>query len=89
MKFSIRNMCTPASIYFLLAMIGIVYMFITKFQVYSTLGSLFFVMVWTWFLSYLCSKGFSFISWILLLLPFIGVGFFVMKKASLSNIYSK
>jgi hypothetical protein len=30
-----------------------------------------FVLLWTWFLNFLCSKGYSGISWFLVLLPFI------------------
>jgi hypothetical protein len=30
-----------------------------------------FVAVWTWFLNFLCTQGYTTISWILVLLPFI------------------
>ena len=32
-----------------------------------------YVLVWTWILNKLCSKGFTTVSWLLVLLPFIGM----------------
>jgi len=39
----------------------------------SGIVSLLFVMIWTWFLNYLCKKGYKGISWFLLFLPFLSV----------------
>jgi len=51
-----------------------------------------FIAAWTWFLNFLCSKGYKGISWFLVLLPFLlMLGVFVMamevvKTASASMI---
>jgi len=30
-----------------------------------------FILIWTWFLNFLCSKGYQSISWFLVLIPYI------------------
>jgi hypothetical protein len=70
MVFSINNLCRPATIYFWLALIGILWSLV-KFKFVSAIFSLFFVLLWTALLDYLCGKGYSTISWVLLLLPLI------------------
>lgn len=36
-------------------------------------GKLFYILIWTWLLNMLCSKGFASVSWFLVLLPFIAM----------------
>ena len=71
MKFSVKSLCTPASIYFWISIIGLTIAFLTKFQLSTTVINLFFILLWTYFLNYLCSKGYSTVSWVLVLLPII------------------
>ena len=66
------KLCSPAFIYFVIAIIGIL-MSITKSGIISGLVSLLFVVIWTWFLNFLCKKGYKGISWFLLFLPFLSV----------------
>jgi hypothetical protein len=80
------KLCSPAFIYFIIAIIGIL-MSIRRTGMVSGFVSLLFVMVWTWFLNFLCKKGYKMVSWILLFLPFISV-FMVMAmgvKAGMMN----
>lgn len=82
----LMKLCSPAFIYFIIAIIGIL-MSIRRTGIVSGFVSLLFVMVWTWFLNFLCKKGYKMISWILLFLPFISV-FMVMAmgvKAGMMN----
>jgi|UniRef100_A0A6C0KQA7 hypothetical protein len=67
---SMMNLCTPALVYFVLAIIGVIAAIMNK-GIMSSIISLLFVLLWTWFLNYLCRKGHSGISWFLVLLPFI------------------
>ena len=76
MVFSISNLCRPATIYFWISIIGIL-VSLAKFQFISVIFSAFFTLLWTALLDYLCSKGYSTVSWILLLLPII-IGIFMM-----------
>jgi hypothetical protein len=66
------NLCSPAFIYFVIAIIGII-MAIKRTGFISGIVSLLFVLIWTWFLNYLCKKGYKGISWFLLFLPFLSV----------------
>ena len=67
---SALNLCTPALVYVIISIINIVMTIRYKGLMYG-LGTLVFVLLWTWFLNYLCSKGHSGISWFLVALPFI------------------
>ena len=69
MNFS--KLCTPAMIYFVLSVITLVIGVFTNFHIISLLIKGLFILVWTWFLNYLCKKGYSIISWILVILPFL------------------
>ena len=77
--FSIRRLCTPASIYFWLAIISLFISYLGNRKLISSLISLIFIFMWTWILNMLCSKGYRFISWFLVLLPFISLAFIILK----------
>jgi hypothetical protein len=66
-----NNLCTPAKIYFLIAILCLVYGFFNHFSLVLLSVNLFFSIVWTMVLSCLCDKGFSSFSWFLLLFPYI------------------
>jgi len=74
MNFS--KLCTPAFIYFVIAIIGIL-MAIKRTGIMSGAVSIIFVLIWTWFLNFLCKKGYNLVSWFLLFLPFISVFLFM------------
>ena len=48
-----------------------------------------FIVLWTWILSYLCNKGFSNLSWFLILLPWVlmFLAFFVYIIETLKKIF--
>lgn len=75
----LSKLCTPAMLYLVLAAISIVIGVFQKFQFFSLLVKVVFVAAWTWFLNFLCSKGYKAISWFLVLLPFLMmIGVFAM-----------
>ena len=63
------KLCTPAMIYFVISMIALVISIFTNFSIISLLIKGFFIMVWSFFLNYLCKSGFTIVSWILVLFP--------------------
>ena len=67
----LSKLCTPAMLYLVLAAISVVIGVFQKFQLLSLLAKVVFVAAWTWFLNFLCSKGYTSISWFLVLLPFL------------------
>ena len=67
----LSKFCTPALVYFVLSVIALILAVMKQFQPVSLIVKVVWVMFWTWFLNFLCSKGYSGISWFLVLLPFI------------------
>ena len=66
----ISSFCTPAIVYLVIAVLGFLTT-ITKSSVMSMISSAIFIFLWTWFLNFLCSKGYTGISWFLVVFPFI------------------
>ncbi len=64
------NLCTPALIYFIIASILLIINGFTNFNMYIILNVII-VVLWSLFLNYLCSIGYSTISWVLIVLPFL------------------
>ena len=64
------KLCTPAKLYFLIAIISILYALFQHFNVFIVVIKLIFALVWTLVLSCLCDKGFTFLSWFLVLFPY-------------------
>ena len=69
MNFS--DLCTPAMIYFVISIITLIISIFSSFNIMSILIKGIFIMLWAWLLNFLCSKGYSIVSWILVVLPFI------------------
>ena len=65
----ISQLCTPSMVYFVLSLIGLLINVFKSFNIVSLVVKGFFVVVWSWFLNYLCSKGYATVSWLLVLLP--------------------
>jgi hypothetical protein len=74
-NFEFGKYCTPAQLYLILGAIGILSTFIKNYSVETLLTEALFLVIWAWVLNWLCSKGFTSISWVLVLLPFILVLF--------------
>ena len=63
-------LCTPALVYLILSIIGIIYYLFT-YSIGTVLLQTFFMLIWTWLLNYICSSGYEVVSWILVILPII------------------
>jgi len=75
------KLCTPAKIYFGIAVIATVFALLSGASVMFAFTQIVFAFFWTFVLGWLCDKGYSSISWFLVLLPYI-----IMALAML-NIY--
>lgn len=75
------KLCTPAKIYFAIAVIATIIALFSGAPIMYAFGKLVFAFIWTYVLGWLCRKGFTSISWFLVLLPYI-----IMALAML-NIY--
>ena len=89
-KFQFSKYCSPAQLYLVLGMIGIIGAFFNNYSIETLLTNALFLVVWAWVLNWLCSKGFKAISWILVLLPFIMALFtyFLTKDVVVREGYS-
>ncbi len=65
------KLCTPAKIYFAIAVIAAVMSLFNGASIMITFANLVFAFIWTYILGWLCKKGFTSISWFLVLLPYI------------------
>jgi hypothetical protein len=84
------KLCTPALVYLVISVITIVVGIFTDFHIVSLLIKAFFVALWTWFLNYLCSKGYKIISWVLVLLPFlVMLGVLALATEVVSGVVKK
>ena len=85
----LKDLCTPAMIYFVLSVITIILAIMKRMSLMSITTKSFFVLLWTWFLNYLCSKGYATISWFLVLLPFIMIAVSVVLSMEMFNMVSR
>jgi len=70
---SFTSLCDPAKVYLIISaftLIGLIF----GMQYGPALAKLIFAVIFTFFLNWLCSKGYPGVSWFLVLLPFIGIG---------------
>ena len=65
------KLCTPAKIYFAIAVIATVIALFSGLSIMFAFWKLVFAFIWTFILGWLCEKGFTSISWFLVLLPYI------------------
>jgi hypothetical protein len=63
------KLCTPAYIYFVGSLIYLIINSLNNFNIINIIVNIFFIMMGAGALNFLCSKGYSIISWILIILP--------------------
>jgi hypothetical protein len=66
-----EKVCTPAKLYFALAILSILLGLFSGFHFMAILMKLIFAVIYTFILSWLCKKGFTGLSWFLVLLPYV------------------
>jgi len=75
------KLCTPAKIYFGIAVISAFFSLFNGASIMIEFWKILFAFIWTFILGWLCDKGYKYISWFLVLLPYI------MMFLAMSNIY--
>jgi hypothetical protein len=66
-----KKLCTPAKIYFAIAVISSIFALFSGVKLMIVAFKLLFAFGWTFILGWLCTKGFKTLSWFLVLLPYI------------------
>jgi hypothetical protein len=79
------KLCTPAKIYFGIAVIAIIIALFNGVSLMLAFTKLFFAFIWTFVLGWLCDKGYSSISWFLVLLPYIVIGLAMFGIAQITQ----
>jgi len=64
------KLCTPAKIYFAIAVIASIIALFRGVSFGAVFMKMLFAFAWTFVLGWFCNKGFSYISWFLVLLPY-------------------
>ena len=67
----IKKLCEPAKIYLVVTVIFIVLSVFNGISALTLLVKAAFALIWTLVLNWLCSKGFSGLAWIIVVMPFI------------------
>jgi hypothetical protein len=65
------KLCTPAKIYFAIAVFSSIIALFSGIRILAVFIKLLFALIWTFILGWLCKKGYTSISWFLVLLPYI------------------
>jgi hypothetical protein len=81
-----EKLCTPAKLYFALAILSILLGLFSGFNFMAVLGKLIFAVIYTFILGWLCSKGWKSLAWFLVLLPYVLIllamfGLFTLTKS--------
>ena len=79
------KLCTPAKIYFAIAVIAIIFALFNGVSLMLAFTKLLFAFVWTFVLGWLCDKGYSSISWFLVLLPYVVIALAMLKIANITQ----
>ena len=83
------DLCSPAKLYFVLSVIACVAALINGVKFGQVMINLIIAFAWTAVLSWICGKGFTSVSWFLVLIPYIImllVFFKLMKDISGSQV---
>lgn len=71
MNSDFSKLCTPAKLYFAIAVIACIIALFSGIGIVAVFVKLVFAFIWTYILSWLCGKGYQSVSWFLVLLPYI------------------
>jgi len=88
-KSTLGGLCTPAQLYLALSVIALIFVAINSFSITTIIIKLIFIALWTFVLNWICSKGYTTISWILVLLPYIMFLLMFFVALDVSNITAK
>ena len=87
------HLCNPALLYFILAVMSILALILQKCSATVIIGKIIGVLLWTWFLNFVCGKGFTNVSWGLVIAPyviiFIALASGIVKMSDLQEIQPK
>jgi hypothetical protein len=81
------SLCTPAKIYVILAVTGVIASLFNTINFTYLLISILWIPLWSMLLNWICSKGYTVVSWFLVLLPLLSM--YVIAIAALIALESQ
>jgi hypothetical protein len=79
------KLCTPAKIYFGIAVIASIFALVRGVSFGPVLMKMVFAFVWSYVLGWLCKKGYTYISWFLVLLPYVVILLAALRIANITQ----
>lgn len=80
-----RKLCTPARIYFAIAVIAAIFALFRGVAFGAVFMNMLFAFLWTYILGWLCTKGYSSVSWFLVLLPYVVIALAMLRIARIDQ----
>ena len=73
-----KSLCLPSKVYLVLSLVGVIVSIISPSMFIDTsfvmqFIHLVYIVFWTWILHLICSAGYKWISWVLVLAPFVAM----------------
>jgi predicted PurR-regulated permease PerM len=70
---SFSDLCNPAKVYVVLVAFSLIFMIFSK-NYGPAIAKFIFAIIFTYFLNWLCNKGYPGVSWFIVLIPFVIIG---------------
>ena len=74
----IPELCLPSILYLVISLITIIAFAMVNFSVLTILFKIFWALIWSWFLNWICSTGYPGVAWGIFLFPYILVIFMLL-----------
>ena len=83
-------LCTPAMVYVCITFMSMLFLVIAK-QYKGMVAKLIFAVVWTWLIQTLCKNKYTFVAWLIVILPLLlfPIVLFAILGLALQNQHSK
>lgn len=82
-SFDVKKLCTPAKVYLVVSVVSCLIALFRRSPVTTVLVQFLFVLLWTFALNWLCSKGYKSVSWFLVILPYVMLMFGMIRMTNM------
>ena len=80
-----KTICKPAKLYLIISVIFLIFAVFHQISALTLVMKGGFILIWTMVLNWLCSKGFSGLAWIIVVLPFLAIFITMFTTMDLIN----
>lgn len=82
----LKKLCLPAKIYLAILIITVIVAVFQGVGIAIILFKIVFGLIWTWLLNWICSKGYTNLSWVILLLPYVLMFLIIATTIEVVNV---